>query len=93
MSELTKVVKSSHKIPIARPSIGVSGRTGLWRWAKPVVDLSKCTKCYQCEIYCPENSIIVEPLKGAVVNYDYCKGCGICVEVCPAEAISIVEEE
>lgn len=93
MSKLTKVVKSLHKIPIAKPSIGVSGRTGTWRWMKPVVDLSKCTKCYQCEIYCPDNSILVEVLKGAIVNYEYCKGCGVCAEVCPVKAINMVEEE
>jgi Pyruvate/2-oxoacid:ferredoxin oxidoreductase delta subunit len=26
------------------------------------------------------------------VNYDYCKGCGVCVEECPRFAISIQEE-
>ena len=26
------------------------------------------------------------------VNYDYCKGCGMCAEECPREAISIEEE-
>ncbi|WP_204327924.1 4Fe-4S binding protein, partial [Proteus mirabilis] len=27
--------------------------------------------------------------KYAVVNYNYCKGCGICASVCPFEAIKM----
>jgi pyruvate ferredoxin oxidoreductase delta subunit len=26
------------------------------------------------------------------VNYDYCKGCGICAQECPVKAISMVPE-
>jgi len=79
--------------PLTRPSPGVAGKTGLWRTLKPVVDQAKCTRCYQCEIYCPVNVIRVEPETGAVIDYEYCKGCGVCVDVCPVNAISLVEEE
>jgi pyruvate ferredoxin oxidoreductase delta subunit len=27
------------------------------------------------------------------INYEYCKGCGVCCEVCPADAIMMVAEE
>jgi len=27
------------------------------------------------------------------INMDYCKGCGICAQVCPAHAITMVREE
>jgi pyruvate ferredoxin oxidoreductase delta subunit len=30
---------------------------------------------------------------GYVINYSYCKGCGICGEECPKGAIKMVEEE
>jgi Pyruvate/2-oxoacid:ferredoxin oxidoreductase delta subunit len=26
------------------------------------------------------------------INYDYCKGCGICVAECPAGAIEMIPE-
>jgi len=26
------------------------------------------------------------------INYDYCKGCGICSEICPVKAIEMEEE-
>jgi len=81
------------KLPIAKPQIGVAGKTGLWRTEKPVVDNNKCRRCYLCEIYCPVNTIRVEPETGAVIDYDYCKGCGICAEVCPFKAITMIPEE
>jgi Pyruvate/2-oxoacid:ferredoxin oxidoreductase delta subunit len=28
----------------------------------------------------------------AVIDYQHCKGCGICVEECPVEAIDFVQE-
>jgi pyruvate ferredoxin oxidoreductase delta subunit len=28
----------------------------------------------------------------AAVNYQYCKGCGICMEECPTKAIDWVQE-
>ncbi len=86
------IVESKYKIPLALPKIGAAGKTGLWRLERPVVDTSKCTRCFQCEIYCPANVIRVDKEKGAMINYDYCKGCGICANVCPAKAITMVKE-
>ena len=28
-----------------------------------------------------------------MINYDICKGCGICAEECPSDAIEMVEED
>jgi len=80
------------KLPISKPRVGVAGRTGLWRTEKPVVDNTKCRRCYLCEIYCPVNVIRVEPDTGVTIDYDYCKGCGICSDVCPFNAITMVLE-
>lgn len=68
-------------------------KTGGWRTFKPVVDFNKCTSCMFCWMYCPDSSIISQNQKMAGVNYDYCKGCGICAHECPAKAITMVEEE
>lgn len=77
--------------PLARPRVGASGRTGVWRSMRPVVDYARCTGCLSCWLYCPDASI--EVVEGRVrVDLDYCKGCGICAEVCPFKAISMVEE-
>jgi pyruvate ferredoxin oxidoreductase delta subunit len=43
-------------------------------------------------MFCPDTSIQVVN-KLAVVDYDFCKGCGICAEECARGAIEMVGEE
>ena len=47
-----------------------------------------CTQCDTCLVYCPEG-IIRREAPGYEVDYSYCKGCGICVEECPREAMKM----
>ncbi|MEO0107676.1 MAG: 2-oxoacid:acceptor oxidoreductase family protein [candidate division WOR-3 bacterium] len=70
-------------------------KTGTWRSRRPQWSSAKCTNCLICWIYCPDASIIVKEGKVSGVDYDYCKGCGICAEVCPkrVQAIVMVKEE
>jgi pyruvate ferredoxin oxidoreductase delta subunit len=93
MPDQVEVIPSNYKLPIAKPMIGVAGKTGFWRTQKPVVDNNKCVRCFLCEIYCPVNVIRVEPETGVTINYDYCKGCGVCADVCPVNAIKLIPEE
>ena len=53
-----------------------------------------CNECENCYVFCPDVSILrnMKKLKHEI-NYDYCKGCGICFTECPRNAISLVEEE
>ncbi len=74
---------------ISRPSIGSVGQTGSWRIFKPVKDDERCNECLLCWIYCPEACMT----KKLEINYDYCKGCGICAVECPRNAIQMVKEE
>jgi pyruvate ferredoxin oxidoreductase delta subunit len=71
------------------PSEGSVGLTGSWRIFIPVKDEEKCNDCLLCWIYCPEACIS----KDIKINFDYCKGCGICAEECPRKAITMVKEE
>lgn len=53
-----------------------------------------CNLCDNCYIFCPDAAITrSEDDDSNTVNYDYCKGCGICVEECPRDAIVMEEEE
>ncbi|MDA7857955.1 4Fe-4S binding protein [bacterium] len=67
-------------------------KTGDWRTFKPVRDKEKCTDCLFCWIYCPDSAVIVEDGKIKAIDYDHCKGCGICAEVCPKKCIEMVKE-
>jgi NADPH-dependent glutamate synthase beta subunit-like oxidoreductase len=52
-----------------------------------------CDGCENCYVFCPDVSIVKtgETLPYQV-DYDFCKGCGICFSECPRGAISIKEE-
>jgi len=82
-------------IPIAgillEPGSAMKYKTGDWRAFRPIIDDEKCTRCLLCWIYCPDGAIIREE-KGVRVDYEYCKGCGICANECPVKAITMVEE-
>lgn len=68
-------------------------KTGTWRAFKPVVDEGKCTFCLLCWIYCPDGAVKrFDSSRKISIDYDYCKGCGICASECPVKAISMVEE-
>ncbi len=45
-----------------------------------------CLGCKLCERNCIEGAIRVED-NHAIINYDLCNDCGLCVETCPAKAI------
>jgi len=64
-----------------------------------VLDKELCQpkKCgLECIKYCPMNKsgadciVMNEEIKKAQIDEDICNGCGICVKVCPFEAITIV---
>jgi pyruvate ferredoxin oxidoreductase delta subunit len=45
-----------------------------------------------CREVCPDDAVAVSAAHYEI-DYDYCKGCGICVHECPADAIRMVQEE
>ena len=67
-------------------------KTGNWRALRPVYDRSKCVQCLLCWVHCPEPAIKRLEDDTIEIDYDYCKGCGICSNVCPTKAITMVRE-
>ncbi len=81
----------------SKPGPGDGGNTGSWRVVRPIIDLNICIPakknkkaCFNCWLYCPD--CVVSKTIPPVIDYTYCKGCGICAEECPAGAISMVDE-
>lgn len=63
--------------------------TGSWRQERPYLDLKRCVHCMLCWLYCPDSSILVAGGRVTGIDYEYCKGCGICAAVCPPKANAI----
>jgi 2-oxoacid:acceptor oxidoreductase delta subunit (pyruvate/2-ketoisovalerate family) len=61
--------------------------------ARRCLSCGNCFECDNCYGVCPDNAVIkLGPGKRFQFNFDYCKGCGICVSECPCGAIKMVPE-
>ncbi|GAB6947728.1 4Fe-4S binding protein [Vulcanisaeta sp. JCM 16161] len=88
---------------VIEPMSTAKNNTGSWRTERPVIDQDACIRCRTCWVYCPEPAIL-ELDKPYVtkdgrrydityeIDYDHCKGCGICAHECPTKAIRMVPE-
>ena len=79
---------------IVHPEDAPRVRTGGWRTGvKPEVEMSACINCLLCWLYCPDSAIRLDGTAFAGFDYDVCKGCEMCAEVCPTDAIAMVADE
>lgn len=61
--------------------------------ARRCLSCGNCFECDNCYGVCPDNAVVnLGPGKRFRINYDYCKGCGICATECPCGAIEMVPE-
>jgi 2-oxoacid:acceptor oxidoreductase delta subunit (pyruvate/2-ketoisovalerate family) len=61
--------------------------------ARRCLSCGNCFECDNCYGVCPDNAVIkLGPGRRFEFNYDYCKGCGICVAECPCGAIKMEPE-
>jgi 2-oxoacid:acceptor oxidoreductase delta subunit (pyruvate/2-ketoisovalerate family) len=53
-----------------------------------------CDYCDNCYLFCPDGSIVKqENGQINIIDYEYCKGCGICAKECPIGMIEMEKEE
>ena len=73
---------------------GLDERNALFE-ARRCLSCGSCFSCDNCYGVCPDNAVVKlgEPGEGYAIDYDFCKGCGICVEECPSGAIRMVPED
>jgi NADPH-dependent glutamate synthase beta subunit-like oxidoreductase len=72
---------------------GLDADTALFE-ARRCLSCGNCFSCDNCYALCPDNAVIkLGPPGEYEIDLDYCKGCGICVEECPAGAIRMDPEE
>ncbi|MDH4088008.1 MAG: NAD(P)-binding protein, partial [Nitrospira sp.] len=61
--------------------------------ARRCLSCGNCFECDNCYAVCPDNAVIKLGTGNRFeINYDYCKGCGLCAEECPCGAIDMVKE-
>lgn len=51
-----------------------------------------CNSCGNCWLFCPDLAVLETRDEKFGINYDYCKGCGICAVECPRNAIDMEME-
>jgi 2-oxoacid:acceptor oxidoreductase delta subunit (pyruvate/2-ketoisovalerate family) len=62
--------------------------------ARRCLSCGNCFECDNCFGVCPDNAVIkLGSSQRYEINYDFCKGCGICVSECPCGAIDMVPEQ
>ena len=72
---------------------GLADSTALYE-ARRCLSCGNCFQCDNCFGVCPDNAVRkVDEAHGYAFDYDFCKGCGLCVEECPCGAIEMVPEE
>jgi 2-oxoacid:acceptor oxidoreductase delta subunit (pyruvate/2-ketoisovalerate family) len=72
--------------------VGLDEQNALFE-ARRCLSCGNCFECDNCYGLCPDNAVI--KLGAGLryeIDYDYCKGCGICVQECPCGAIEMQPE-
>jgi 2-oxoacid:acceptor oxidoreductase delta subunit (pyruvate/2-ketoisovalerate family) len=66
-------------------------RASAIRSAERCFQCGLCNSCRNCDLFCPDLAVLIKG-KGPEINYDHCKGCGICVQECPRGALAMADE-
>jgi NADPH-dependent glutamate synthase beta subunit-like oxidoreductase len=63
--------------------------------ARRCMSCGNCFSCDNCYGVCPDNAVLKlgAPGERYSIDYDFCKGCGLCVAECPCGSITMVPEE
>ncbi|HET7368005.1 MAG TPA: FAD-dependent oxidoreductase, partial [Gaiella sp.] len=77
---------------------GLDETTALFE-ARRCLSCGNCFSCDNCFGVCPDNAVLkldeaarATAGRGYAIDYDFCKGCGICAAECPSGAIEMIPE-
>src|SRR6185369_12949797 len=72
---------------------GLDAETALFE-ARRCLSCGNCFECDNCYGVCPDNAIIKLGAGNRYqIDYDFCKGCGLCAAECPCGAIDMIPEQ
>lgn len=63
-----------------------AGKTAVTEALPPEVNHKRCVLCKKCEQVCVYNAIVIN--KKVKISAEKCYGCGLCVSVCPKDALT-----
>ncbi len=61
------------------------------RTFRPVINREKCVRCLRCFLVCPDGAVDKSG-RELEIDYNYCKGCGVCAYECRPRAITMEKE-
>jgi 2-oxoacid:acceptor oxidoreductase delta subunit (pyruvate/2-ketoisovalerate family) len=72
---------------------GLDAATALYE-ARRCLSCGNCFGCDNCFGVCPDNAVVKLAGTGEyAIDYDFCKGCGLCAAECPCGAIEMQPEQ
>jgi len=89
ISHVTGHMASGIGAAIKNLGMGLASRKGKLRQhssMKPRIEITRCTGCGDCILWCPEDAISMNG-NVAVINEKICIGCGECLTVCRFDAV------
>jgi 2-oxoacid:acceptor oxidoreductase delta subunit (pyruvate/2-ketoisovalerate family) len=88
-----RLLKEERSRSFAEIDLKISANLAM-REAERCFNCGICNQCDNCRLFCPDLAVVRDqsPL-GRSIDYDYCKGCGICVVECPRNAMTLEEEQ
>jgi len=87
-------------LPMILPGMELKTEASSATWAVPpdtpfvpVVDSNKCTLCGSCEACFKEVFKVSKKEKRFEIHDEYCVSCGMCISICPTNALTLVDRE
>ncbi|MHC1727531.1 MAG: FAD-dependent oxidoreductase [Syntrophobacteraceae bacterium] len=88
-----RLLKAERTRSFAEIDLKISANLAI-REAERCFNCGVCNQCDNCRLFCPDLAVIRDQgPQGRHIDYDYCKGCGVCVVECPRHAMTLEEEQ
>jgi 2-oxoacid:acceptor oxidoreductase delta subunit (pyruvate/2-ketoisovalerate family) len=88
------MITAARRINTFDEVVGGLDETNALYEARRCLSCGNCFECDNCYGVCPDNAVIkLGPGNRFRIDYDYCKGCGLCAAECPCGAIDMVPEQ